>query len=69
MPAETDLTDTIAQAAADPAEAQGDEGRVRAHSLRDLIAADRHLAAKAALAGGTANPGIRIGRITPPGAI
>ena len=66
---ETNLTDRIAQAAADPAMFQGDEGTVREHSLHDLIAADKHLAAKAALGKGTANPGIRLARITPPGAV
>ena len=46
----TDLSSSTASNAQGPAEARGDSGSVRQHRLRDLIDADRYLAAKDALA-------------------
>lgn len=40
---DTDLSQTIANAAANPKRIQGDEATVEEHSLPDLIAADRYL--------------------------
>ncbi len=37
-----DLENTIRENAANPAEVQGDSGRVKQHSLADQIAADRY---------------------------
>jgi hypothetical protein len=44
---ETDLSQTIADAAAAPKRMRNDAGEAEAHSLADLIKADEHLARKA----------------------
>ena len=62
-----DLKDTIKDNAQGPAEARGDSGSMRQHSLADQIAADRYLASKAAIA--NKGLGIRLVRIVPPGAV
>ena len=66
-----DLKDAIADSAQGPAEARGDSGSMRQHSLRDMIEADRYLAAKDALAttGNKPTLGIRMVLLSPPGAI
>jgi len=71
-----DLSDTIEQVAGEPAKAQGGAGSAESHPLPDLIAADKHLAAKAATAGtnSAGGPrsgwrGLRPGRVIPPGAV
>jgi len=67
---EEDLTDTISDNAQGPAEARGDSGSMRQHSLADQIAADRYLAAKNALADSTKpTMGVRIVQLVPPGAV
>lgn len=63
--AETDLEQVIAQAAAEPARASGDEGSVDARPIGELIEADRYLASKRAAENGSR--GFRISRIVPPG--
>ena len=63
--AEQDLSTTINDAAQKPAEARGDSASVRAHSLPDLIAADKYLAEKSAAQ--SRGLGLRFGRIIPPG--
>lgn len=65
--ADEDLTEAIRDNAQGPAEARGDSGSMRQHSLRDQIAADRYLASKRAQAGNLL--GIRLMRIVPPGAV
>ncbi len=45
-----DLEDAIRENAAGPAEAHGDSGGVKQHSLPDQIAADKYLAGKRAAA-------------------
>ena len=66
----TDLSSSIASNAQGPAEARGDSGSVRQHRLRDLIEADRYLAAKDALADRTRKTfGVRVGVLVPTGAI
>ena len=65
-----DLKDTIAENAAGPAEARGDSGSIRQHSLADQIAADKHLAAKDAVSDSTKKTfGVRFGTLSPPGAV
>lgn len=63
----TSLTSTIADAAAGPKSVKGDEAEVEAQPLPDLIAADKHLASKAA--GRSRHMGIRRGTFVPPGAV
>jgi hypothetical protein len=62
-----DLKDTIKQNAEGPAEAHGDAGGMRQHSLPDQIAADKYLANKAALAG--RGLGLRKVKIVAPGSV
>jgi hypothetical protein len=64
--AEQDLSNSIAENAAAPKRAQGDSGSVEMHSIQDQIAADRYLASKRAAK--TKNRGLRISRLSPPGA-
>ena len=61
-----ELEQTIRENAQGPAEAQGDSGRVKQHSLGDQIEADRYLSAKQAARSKTL--GLRMTRIVPPGA-
>jgi hypothetical protein len=60
-----DLSETIAENAAAPASVTGDSGSMTQHNLRDLIAADKYLAAKRA----TLRPHecLRRVRLVPPG--
>ena len=62
----TDLTQTISDNASGPKRAQGDSGSVEQHGLQDQIAADRHVGSKDASK--SANRGIRMNRMSPPGA-
>jgi len=63
-----DLTEAIASAASAPKVFQSDGTRAEQHSLRDLIEADRYLAAKAA-ASASPGLGIRFVKIVAPGAV
>jgi hypothetical protein len=58
--------DALVAAVAHPKRIRGDAGEVEEHSLDELIAADRHLAGKAAA--GNARRGVRFARLIPPGA-
>jgi len=60
-----DLDNTIRENAEGPAEARGDSGSVRQHTLRDQIEADRYLASKEAVKSGL---GVRFKKLSPPGA-
>ncbi|HOD84375.1 MAG: hypothetical protein BWX88_03456 [Planctomycetes bacterium ADurb.Bin126] len=62
-----DLKDVIKQNAQGPESAEADGVRMKQHSLRDQIAADKHLAARAAMA----NPAKAFARvkIVPPGTV
>ena len=60
-----ELDNTIRENAAGPKRAKGDSGEMEQHSLRDQIAADKHLAGKQA-AGGK-GLGIRLLKISPGG--
>ncbi len=65
-----DLQDTISENAQGPAEARGDSGSIRQHSLADQIAADKHLASKGALADSTKKTfGVRFVQLVPPGGV
>lgn len=65
--AENDLETAIAENAAGPKQARGDQGSVEQHSLKDQIAADKYLAAKkAARAKGL---GIKLAKIDPGGTV
>ncbi|MCA9139837.1 MAG: hypothetical protein KDB00_23855 [Planctomycetales bacterium] len=70
FPSETsvadDLQDEIRENAAGPAKASGDAGSVEQHKLTDQIAADKHLAAKKAVA--KPHRGLRFNKIVPPSA-
>ncbi len=61
-----DLEETIESASQNPAAASGDSGSVTAHNLKDLIEADKYLAAKAASK--VAGFGVRFTKLKPPGA-
>ena len=62
-----DLQSEIEEAAANPAEAHGDQGGVKQQPLGDLIAADKHLRRTAAAAR-SALP-FRVAKLRPPGAV
>lgn len=61
---DTDLSQTIASAAANPKKIQGDEATIEEHSLPDLIAADQYLSRKEAK--GKAGLGWTFRRAAPP---
>ena len=63
---ETSLDNTIRENAAGPKRAKGDSGEMEQHSLKDQIAADKHLAGKDALA--RKGLGIRMVKLSPSGA-
>lgn len=48
IPTDQELEDALRVNAAGPAEAQNETGRIRQHSLQDIIAVDEHLARKGA---------------------
>jgi len=61
------LENAIEENATGPKKASGDAGSVEQHSLKDLIEADKHLAAKkAAKAKGL---GIKLAKISPGGTV
>lgn len=60
-----DLDQTIRENAQGPAEAHGDSGGVKQHSLQDQIEADRFLASKRAV--NSKSRGIRFTKISLPG--
>jgi hypothetical protein len=63
-----DLTDTILQTAQEPASAASDGQSATAHSLKDLIEADRYVRQQAGTTGLTRKSrGLRFNRIVPPG--
>lgn len=64
--ADEDLKETIATTAAGPASVSGKSGSATAHSLSDLIEADKHLANRNA-ASGRKGFGLRFVQINPPG--
>jgi len=61
-----ELDDAIRTNAEGPAEAHGDSGGMKQHSLADQIAADRYLASKRA--GRAKGLGVRMTKVVPPGA-
>lgn len=65
MPDES-IEQSIRDNAAGPAEAHGDSGGMKQHSLKDQIEADRYLASKEAAK--KKHRGLRLSRISPPGA-
>ncbi len=60
------IEQSIRDNAAGPAEAHGDSGGMKQHSLKDQIEADRYLASKEAAK--KKHRGLRLSRISPPGA-
>ena len=60
------LDDQIRENAAGPAKASGDAGSIEQHKLTEQIAADKHLAAKAAVS--KPNRGLRFNKLVPPSA-
>ena len=63
----TDSIDNIIRTnAAGPKRAKGDSGEMEQHSLKDQIAADKHLASSEAAAG--KGLGIRLVKLSPSGA-
>ena len=60
------LDQTIRENAQGPAEAHGDAGGVKQHSLKDQIEADRFLASKQAVK--SKSRGVRFTKLSPPGA-
>lgn len=63
---ESNLDDAIRENAQGPAEAHGDAGGVKQHSLKDQIEADRFLASKQAMK--SKSRGVRFTKVRPPGA-
>ena len=61
-----ELTDTIRENAAGPAEVSGDSGAMKQHPLKDQIEADRYLNSKQAAR--SSGLGIRVSKMVPPGA-
>ena len=61
-----DLEKSIRDNASGPAQAHGDAGGVKQHSLQDQIEADRYLASKQAA--NKNHRGLRLSKISPPGA-
>jgi hypothetical protein len=61
-----ELDDAIRTNAEGPAEAHGDSGGMKQHSLQDQIAADRYLASKRASR--AAGLGLKMTKVVPPGA-
>jgi hypothetical protein len=64
--ADNTLDQSIRENAQGPAEAHGDSGGVKQHSLKDQIEADRYLASKEAAK--TKSRGLRFTKLSPPGA-
>lgn len=62
---EQPLDDIIHENARGPAEAHGDSGGVKQHSLKDQIQADRYLASKQAAK--KKSRGLRFSKLSPPG--
>jgi hypothetical protein len=62
-----EMTDIIKRNAEGPAEAHGDAGGMKQHSLPDQIAADKYLANKNSLSSGSM--GLRKRKIVPPGTV
>ncbi len=62
-----DLKEVIKQSAEGPESAESDGVRVKQHSLRDQIEADKYLAAKETVQ--SKRLGIRLVKIVPPGAV
>jgi hypothetical protein len=60
------LDQSIRENAQGPAEAHGDSGGVKQHSLQDQIEADRFLASKQAMK--SKSRGVRFTKLSPPGA-
>jgi len=63
-----DLKDTIKQNAEGPESADADGVRVKQHSLRDQIEADKYLAGKTAVSKNPAKAFTRV-KIVPPGTV
>jgi hypothetical protein len=61
-----ELEDVIRDNAQGPAKASGDAGSVEQHKLSEQIAADKHLASKAAVK--SKRRGLVFNKIVPPGA-
>lgn len=66
MTTHNSLIDIILENAQGPAEAHGDSGGVKQHSLKDQIEADRYLASKQATK--KKSRGLRLSKLSPPGA-
>lgn len=62
---EQPLDEIIRENAQGPAEAHGDSGGVKQHSLKDQIEADRYLASKQAAK--MKSRGLRFSKLSPPG--
>jgi hypothetical protein len=60
-----DLKTSIAENAAGPKRARGDQGEVEQHSLPDQIAADRYLGSKSVSA--RPHRAVRFAKLVPPG--
>jgi len=62
-----ELDNAIKDNATGPRKASGDSGSIEQHSLTDQIAADKHLAGKAAVA--SKGLGIKLAKISPGGTV
>jgi len=62
-----EIKDVIQDVAEGPAEVSGDTGSMKQQYLRDLIALEKHAAAKSAASAGKL--GLRLFRTIPPGAV
>ncbi|MBN2377051.1 MAG: hypothetical protein JXD22_11660 [Sedimentisphaerales bacterium] len=64
---QSDVETALETNAQGPARVSGDQGSVSQHSLSEQIAADKHLASKAAARAGRI--GLRLHRMKPPGTV
>ena len=66
-----DIADKLEQAAQNPRRVRTDAGEVEAHSLADVIEADKYLASRQAVDAGTnrTHRGLRFNVLKPPGSV
>ena len=64
-----EVSDAIKQAAQNPQRVRTDAGEVEAHSLAEMIEADKYLASRAATAASNTHRGLRFNVLKPPGTV
>lgn len=64
-----EIRDAIEATAKGPKRVRTDAGEVEAQDIEQQIAADKYLAAKVAVGGGSTTRGLRFNKLVPPGTI